>query len=90
MKYDIFGYDGYTGDIRILAEQAGLIKRRSRPEKYPCPECGRRAVYTWRHFSRKDICMAAECSYCDFNILIMGTPVRNIGTLFKKIKERGF
>lgn len=89
MKYDIFGYDGYTGDIRILAEQAGFIVRTSYPEKYPCPVCGKEAVYTWRHICRPDICMAAECSCCDFNILTMAAPESCIGELFRKIKERG-
>lgn len=87
--YDIYTLDGYSGDIRDLAEKAGFIKMHNCPEKFPCPKCGFKTVYTWRHTSNTDICMAAECSYCDFNILTLGTPVSRIGEMFGIIKEKG-
>ncbi len=90
MKHEIFNYDGHTGDIIFLAEEAGLIKKQCRPEECSCPECGERAVYTWRHIAHGDICMAAECSCCDFNILTTGVPVKHIQKLLEKIKERSF
>lgn len=79
--------DGNTGFIRDIAEKVGLLKKYPIAEKCPCPECGNKTVYTWRHVAQPVMIMAVECGSCGFNALTTAISVSQLNDILKTIKE---
>lgn len=87
MKNNVERFGGNVNFIRDMAEEVGLLKKQPIPEKFPCPMCRNKTIYTWRHVAQPVMIMAVECSSCGFNALTTAISVSRLNDILKSMKE---